>query len=157
MLQALLTAGRSLVVLSFLVGMPLLAIPGVLEWLRGEPVEHRLRVLHDLPPVATSTESALAEEVSTAIFLQPEKPPEITSSTSTSKELEQIAAEIQALGATFYRLERVSDAPDAEYRFMAQFLSGGSPPRRMNLEATAADPQAAMREVLTAAMRREAR
>jgi hypothetical protein len=163
MFQPLLTAGRALVVLFFLVGMPLLAIPGVLEWLRGDPVERRLRVLHDLPPAATGTESALVEKVSTAVFLQPEQTPEITSSaststsTSTSKELEQLAAEIQALGATFYRLERVSDAPDAAYRFTAQFLGGGTPPRRMNLEATAADPQVAMRDVLMAARRREAR
>ena len=160
--QPLITLGRVVVVLAFLIGMPLLAIPGVVEWLRSGPASphtsivaghltHKGPVLSE-PPVLTPQDTT--QEIASAIFLQSVKASESASLPSSRAELERIAAEIQALGATFYRLDRISDAPGAEYRFTAQFLRGGTPPRRMTFEATSADPQQAMRQVLAAATAR---
>jgi hypothetical protein len=163
MQQPLIILGRVVVVLVFLFGMPLLAIPGVLEWLREGVESPRLRTMANAPVEGSSVppqvahngvslvEEQSASEVTSALFLESVKTTETASLASSRTELEELAAKIQAQGATFYRLDRISDSPEAGYRFTAQFLRGGTPPRRMNLEATDADPRRAMQQVLAQA------
>jgi len=63
------------------------------------------------------------------------------------QDLGELAAEVQSLGATFYRLDQVGSSPD-RYQFTAQVAHPGDVPQRAQYSATATRPGDAMQQVI---------
>jgi hypothetical protein len=144
---------RLLLVLGFLVGMPILALPPVAAWceqgLYPQP-KRRVVAARPLPkppvePLGTRPWPKMPPTVAQVEYLAPDSTLPLV--TRAPDDLEALAAEVQALGASSYRLEQVQTEP-LLFRFVAEFESAGVPPRRWQHVATNRDPAAAMRKVL---------
>lgn len=172
MLARGITAVRLLVVLTFLVGMPVLALPQSIDWVAEHlypapiakvrlaspaPPFEVATVAHEVPVeslesgAATSLESlGLAHPFENAAIATPVEianPAPIITPERRRELMIACEAELQQLGATFYRLEAVDDEGSA-YRFIAQFEESGGLPERFQRMTTHADPLVAMQEMV---------
>lgn len=165
MVRMLYTGLRLLVVLAFLLAMPVLALPPVADWCEAQlyPPPARRRVVTARPPPLAAAPAPVSaasptvdRSVQTAGFEQSAAPDgsavgqmatyERPAPTGPD-ELARLAAEVQRLGATFYRLE-MADPAIPTYRFVAQFERPGLPPARWQAAAIDRDPAEAIRQVI---------
>lgn len=164
--QSLIVLLRGFVLLTFLVVMPLLAVPAVGKW-------YDAWLLGELKPGATVVEAhrpsdEAAEptvlvngvsDVSPAAMLDsasetasPSLPasssPALGAATvSSGDQFEAIPKRLQELGAEYLKLESVAEE-DLQYRFRCTVPLPGSETYGRQFHATAADPVEAMRHVL---------
>lgn len=149
---------RLVVLLTFLVGMPVLALPQVADWcgarLYAPPAKRRIVAARPspMPPLPVVKATALGDRTELPWVAQAEycTTAPITSASVTSlpePDLGALAAEVQTLGATFYRLDQLRKEP-ALYRFTAQVESDGPVPQRAQFSATAASPAGAVQQVI---------
>jgi hypothetical protein len=128
---------RLVVVLIFLVGMPVLALPPVADWCEGwlypQTVSRRAS-----PAVHQPAPHPLPENVTPATFTSPAPPP--------AESLDVLLAQVRSLGAADYRLEEPGES--GQYRFVAEFRVEGPLPRRWQYAGVAAEPDAAVRDVI---------
>lgn len=180
MLGRMLMSVRLLVVLAFLVGMPLLALPDVADWCEGHlypPLAHRQR-----PAVVSRPLQMLIEPITQAIERPAAQFDQITRNVEPAsfthpfesrvhaaqiehgavtplpapprdlladrQEIAKLEAELQQLGATFYRLESPK-APNLPFQFIAQFeRQVAGLPERFQLTTSDLDPLVAMRQMV---------
>lgn len=148
---------RLLLVLGFLIGMPILALPPVANWcetqLYAPTPQRRVIAARPLPgsadkPVAIGERTLLPWiEQTTYVELPSEPAPATEPPVAEPVDLNFLAAQVQALGATFYRLEQLP-ADGGLYRFTAEFQSDGPVPKRAHYTATAAEPAMAIESVI---------
>lgn len=155
---------RFFVVTAFLVGMPILALPQIADWVTerlygssnhasqpvaaqvtaSRPVQVQAPVPVD-PPLGTEPNSQSLESPPSAPF--PEFPARSGAQVPDREQLASYEAELQSLGAIFYRLEYLESDP-AAFRLTAQFERRGPLPERFQTSTTAADPAAAMQAMI---------
>jgi hypothetical protein len=135
---------RLLVVLTFLVGMPVLALPPVADWCERQ-------IYRDSPPSdfnsdPEKTVTALQQpELFTpevrAGFKAPAEPP------VEQESMDALLAELRSLGVDDYQLDEVAGEPP-HYRLVAEFRSDGPLPERWQYSAVGEKPQFAVREAI---------
>lgn len=152
---------RAALVLTFLLAMPILALPPVAAWFEARlyPPPARRRVVAARPAPAelapTSSATPLGERtplpwvapVAYESLAEPNEPTAPPESSAAQRDLDQLAAVIQSLGATYYRLEQVA-SPAGHFRFSAELQAAGDPPQRRQYSATASSPELAMQQVI---------
>ena len=149
---------RLVVMLTFLVGMPVLALPQVADWcaarLYAPPAKRRIVAARPapvpLPPVVQATELGARTELpwaTQAEYTDAAAEIPVAAVAPPEPDLGALAAEVQSLGATFYRLEQLQREP-VLYRFTAEVQSAGAVPQRAQFSATAASAAGAVRQVI---------
>jgi hypothetical protein len=175
MLARLTVFARLLVVLTFLVGMALLSLPPVTEWCTGHLYPpnpaHRARS-HGRQTVGTvaSPEVPRSGELSygehqPSYFVQASHFTQSMDSVplaepidayirpvpknlqTPEQEMAQLEARLQSLGVTYYQMH-IAQASPLTYRITAQFERSGVLPTRSQWSITAADPLAAMQQMV---------
>lgn len=155
MMRYVVVALRLLLIMVFLVGMPVLALPPVADWCEAQLYARAGRRVVAARPSPTPKVVAVTEvstdktpllDVSQARYLEP-------AAALPAKEPERadparLAAEVESLGATFYRLEQLQEQPPL-YRFIAQFERAADVPVREQFAANGSDPGAAIADVIT--------
>ena len=138
---------RLLIVLAFLVGMPVLALPPVADWCESRiyppPVRREIAIA---PATKITAEPPFPAIVDGPTAIQPasfdtpvESPPCDT--------VGSLLNELHSLGAADYRLDEVAGEPP-QFRLVVEFRSEGPLPQRWQYSATDADPQTAVRDVI---------
>ncbi len=149
---------RLVLVLTFLIGMPVLALPQVADWcearLYAPSPKRRIVAARVLPttkptvvPVVAIGDRTPLPWADQAEYAEPVTEPTRPPTAATTPDLGALAAEVQALGATFYRLEQVGKSPGL-YQFTAQFERAGAVPQRTQFVATAPQPADAIQQVI---------
>ena len=148
---------RLALVLTFLIGMPVLALPQVANWCEAQlyapKAKRRIvaaRVLPATPtvvPVAALGDRTPLPWIAHADHIEAAEDPSPAPAAEPAQDLGALAAEVQTLGATFYRLDQVQSSPD-QYQFTAQVALPGAVPQRAQYSATAARPGDAMQQVI---------
>lgn len=168
MLGRMMIAVRLTVVLTFLVGMPLLALPQVADWCEAKlyvsAVAKHSQIAAKPGPAHPSPPAFFPRAIEPASFTHPFEStahaasPEGATPTAPvasaphdpladRQEIAQLEAELQRLGAIFYRLE-APESPSLTYRFVAQFERQAGLPERFQVTTTHADPLVAIRQMV---------
>ena len=129
---------RILVVLTFLVGMPILALPSVADW-----CERQIYPAAAPRVVAPASDTALRESspAAQAVLATAIEPP------ANAETLDSLLTELRSLGAADYRLDEMQTDPP-QFRMVAEFRSEGPLPKRWQYTANGENPQSAVREVI---------
>ena len=167
MLRAAVISIRGLVLLAFLVAMPLLALPEVVDrydaWLQGAPIKFPQWVGKTLelqpenyehfpirPEISfeTSGQQAPAQQPELPIE-QPEPIPPVSVHPvqSVGDRFTEIPKQLQLLGANYLRLESLA-GEELLYSFHCIMPQDGGPSASRRFEAQAAEPVEAMEQVL---------
>lgn len=163
------TAIRMSVVLAFLLGMPILALPRVQELLLGAQSadtraataagsESDPRTAVDVGGQASSaagSDNLLAatdappDSSPTLLLVEPAQPsaPVAPRAETGASEIEQLRQRFEQLGATYLALERVG-VDGARFRFTCNLPLRAGSPYQQRFQGVSADPATAMRRVL---------
>jgi hypothetical protein len=138
---------RLLIVLAFLVGMPVLALPPVADWCESRiyPPPAR-REIASAPVKKVSSEPSFSVRSEEPTAIQPASFDDPVESPG-GETLGSLLDELHSLGAADYRLDEVAGEPP-QFRLVAEFRSEGPLPQRWQYSATDADPQTAVRDVI---------
>lgn len=156
-----LMAVRVLIVVAFLVGMPVLALPQIADWVTAEIYFSAVGKVSkpgapqvEAPVVKASPKIMPVVALETVGSLNspppdpfPTFPARSEPATSQREQLAACETELQNLGAIFYRLEQVPGEA-ANFRLIAQFERAEPLPERFQVTTTAADPASAMRQMI---------
>jgi hypothetical protein len=147
------TALRLVLIMSFLAAMPVLALPPVADWCEGQiygQPSRRVIAARPLPTPAPGVASTGATDWPDEIWDASQAAFEVSVAQSPAGQqgdLTELARQVEALGASFYRLEHLQEQPPL-YRFTAQFSEQGDVPRRWQHSATREDAASAMQQVI---------